>query len=100
MTETEHREPHPLQSFVGAGEAHKKELHHVEVKATKDLLSEVRKGSNLKRESLKHVAPVAKQDLLSAVRTEAGATKKRLSHVEAKNISGLMSELRHHGDKE
>ena len=91
----ETREPHPLNNVVAEGSLQKKRLSHVEVKATSDLLSEVRKEANKEgRKSLKAVKPVAKQDLLSAVRTEAGATKKRLSKVETKAVSGLMTQLR------
>lgn len=128
MVSAEQREPHPLQGFVAEGEAQKKRLSQVNIKVTKDLLSEVRQTNNTdKRASLKSVAPVAKQDLLSevrqpvkraslkqtggpvakqellsAVRTEAGVTKKRLSQVgeKTKNIAGLMSELRTQGSSE
>ena len=106
MTEKEEEEEEegsrqaPPQELLDAvkteGEEAKKRLSHVGVKATQNLLSEVRKehgGSG----HLKHVAPVAKQDLLSSVRKEVGATKKRLSHVETKAVSGLMSELRNSG---
>ena len=95
---TEQREPHPLQAFVNEGEAQKKRLSHVEIKATKDLMSEVRQPT--KRGSLKQIKPVAKQELLSAVRTEAGKAKKRLSQVEPRSVAGLMTELRSHGSSE
>lgn len=97
-TEEEDRQAPPkelLNAVKTEGEQAKKRLSHVGVKATQNLLSDVRKEHGGQGGHLKHVgAPVAKQELLSSVRKEGEVTKKRLSHVETKAVSGLMSELR------